>query len=133
MDESHVPNFAGLHLSVTNLIWYINDTFDLSGAPLWVQLLWAEMRSLRLLVEGAVRHGLDFNCLNGVDASNALQLLSVTDNAVQGLEKAIRKLQGDSFRPVNILTVNKEICDQYHGLLRSSRLQLADAMNRLQM
>src|SRR5579862_9494680 len=132
MDESHAPNFASLHLSVTNLIWYINDTFDLSGAPPRAQSLWAEIRSLRLLAEGAVRRGLDFNCLNGVDADNALRLLSATDSAVQGLETIIRKLQGDSFRPANALAVGEEICDQYYSLLQSSRLQLANAMNWLQ-
>ncbi|KAH0537440.1 hypothetical protein FGG08_005748 [Glutinoglossum americanum] len=133
MDKSHAPNFTCLHLSVTNLIWYIDDTFDLSGTPLWVQSLWAEIRSLRLLAEGAVRQGVDFNCLNkSVDVDSALQLLSVTDSAVRGLERDLRKLQGDLLRPAKIPAVDEEICGRYHSLLRSSRLQLAGAIDQLQ-
>lgn len=135
--ESRAPTFANLLVSITNLIWYLKDSFgileNISATPPWVQSLWDEIHSLRLLVDYAVRQGLDFNCLNGTDADNALQLISLVDNALQDLEEKVRKLQGDAFQPINILTVDQEICHRYHSLLRPYRLQLADAMNRLQM
>jgi hypothetical protein len=137
MDESLAPTFANLLMSVTNLIWCLRDSFgiphNISATPAWVQPLWTEIDSIRLLAERAVRHGLDFNCLNGADADNSLRLISLADNSLRDLEEMVRKLQRDSFQSVSILTVDQDMCHRYHSLLRSHRLLLADAMNRLQM
>jgi hypothetical protein len=137
MEQSRDHSVANLLLHVTNLVWCIKDRFGLlhniDAAPSWVQSLWAEIDSLRLLADRAVRYGLDFSDLDGCDADNALQIISLADNALQDLEEMIGQLKGDSFNPVDISTVDRAICSRYYGLLHPCRLLMANAMSRLQL